>query len=309
MAGLAVRLFGPLEVRSDDGRDERPAALKAQELLCYLLLHCDQPVPRRMLSCLLWADYDPARSRKNLRQALWQLHSTIGPVETTAGDLLEITAETVTLRATASLWIDVTAFQTAFRGVRVTPSERLSTGDAALMDDAIRLYRGDLLEGMTFEWCIVEREWLQSTYLAMLDKLMVYCEVNGEYERGIDYGESILRCDRAREYTHRRLMYLHHLRGNRTGALRQYARCLTALEEELGVLPARSTTRLCELIRTDGEVDPLIDSPSAILSGRPATAVRARDRLRRVQQALTDLQREISADLLAFESESPNHLQ
>ena len=38
------------------------------------------------------------------------------------------------------------------------------------------------------------------------------------------YGARILHCDRARERTHRRLMRLHFLAGDRTAALRQYPR-------------------------------------------------------------------------------------
>jgi hypothetical protein len=88
-------------------------------------------------------------------------------------------------------------------------------------------------------------------YLTMLDKLMGYSEAHHEYEAGILYGARVLLFDRAREHTHRQLMRLQYLAGNRTGALRQYERCLIALEQELGVKPARSTTILYDQIRAD----------------------------------------------------------
>lgn len=40
-------------------------------------------------------------------------------------------------------------------------------------------------------------------YLAMLDKLIVYCEAHHKYEAGLACGNRILRYDRARERTHR----------------------------------------------------------------------------------------------------------
>jgi hypothetical protein len=66
-------------------------------------------------------------------------------------------------------------------------------------------------------------------YLVMLDKLMWYCELQKEYETGILCGMRIMCYDRARERTHRRLMRLHCLNSDRTGALRQFEQCAAAL--------------------------------------------------------------------------------
>lgn len=193
------------------------------------------------------------------------------------------------------------------KDVRGIAAHQFSASDAAVVDRAIGLYRGGLLEGLGFDWCIVEREWLQSEYLMLLDKLMVYCEANREYELGVEYGERILRCDRAREYTHRRLMYLHYLRGSRTDALRQFARCVLALDEELAVPPAGSTVQLGEQIRADCEVDPFIGSSvSAPAATAHAAGAALGDRLRRLQRALTDLQRQVQAELLVLEPKPPS---
>lgn len=294
MPALTVRLLGALDVRSDDGHAERPSAVKSQELFCYLLLHPGRFLRRDVLSGLLWPDLDPHRCRKNLRQALWQLHSAIGR---TAYDMLEISADTIAVRPAADIRLDVTEFRNAFEGIG---ADELSAASAAEVDRAVRLYQGDLLEDFGFDWCLVEREWLRSTYLMLLDRLMLHCEAVREYDRGVDYGQLILRHDRAREYTHRRLMYLHYLRGDRTGALRQYARCVLALEQELAVTPAASTVRLCEQIRGDNEVDPLSGSLSPRSS---APAWRAlNDDLRGMLRSLTELQRQVRAEILARQS-------
>jgi len=100
-------------------------------------------------------------------------------------------------------------------------------------------------------------------YLSMLDKLLAYSEEHSEYDSGRGYGDTILRYDRAREQTHRQLMHLKYMAGDRTGALRQYERCAAALQEELSVKPERRTKTLYEQIRADklndadvaGEID------------------------------------------------------
>src|SRR6185436_8118355 len=114
---------------------------------------------------------------------------------------------------------------------------------------AVEFYRGDLLEGCYQDWCLYERELLQNKYLPILDKLLGYCLVHQEFDAGQRYGGLILRYDRARERTHQLLMRLHFLAGDRTGALRQYERCVVALREELGVQPDRRTVALYEEIR------------------------------------------------------------
>jgi two-component SAPR family response regulator len=93
----------------------------------------------------------------------------------------------------------------------------------------VALYHGDLLEDWFQDWCLYERERLQNIYLAALDKLMDYCEASRDYDAGLAYGTRILRHDLARERTHRRLMRLYYLAGDRTSALRQYDRCVQIL--------------------------------------------------------------------------------
>ena len=73
----------------------------------------------------------------------------------------------------------------------------------------------------------------------------------GDYDAGIEFGARVLRGDPARERTHRRLMRIYYLQGNRTLALRQYQQCVESLRNELDVKPSRATLRLYEHIRED----------------------------------------------------------
>src|SRR5205823_7801753 len=110
----------------------------------------------------------------------------------------------------------------AFTCTEGVSSRDLDDRQVQLLLGAVQLYQGDLLEGCYLEWCLAERERLQRMYLAMLDKLMGHCEAHREYETGLDYGLRILRCEPASERTHRRMMRLQYLAGDRTAALRQY---------------------------------------------------------------------------------------
>ena len=167
---------------------------------------------------------------------------------------------------------------------------------------AVQLYRGDLLEGSYQDWCLYERERLQNIYLAMLDKLSGYCEASGEYEQGQDYSTRILRHDPARECTHRRLMRLQYLAGDRSAALRQYVRCVTVLEDELGVKPDRQTVALYDEIRSGS----FVTAPP-----RPAAGPESKDaeavlpdivaRLKQLHAALTEIQQQVKKEIRTVE--------
>jgi DNA-binding SARP family transcriptional activator len=143
------------------------------------------------------------------------------------------------------------------RAVHGTPGEALLAPDVARLREAARVYRGDLLEGWHQDWCLLARERLQTTYLGVLNKLMASAEAHDDFESGLLYGHAVLGHDRAHERTHRRLMRLQYLAGDRTAALRQYQQCVDALHEELAVKPSRHTVLLYEQIKNDdlGNVD------------------------------------------------------
>ncbi len=292
MEALRISLFGRLDVQHDGRPLSGLEARKVQELFCYLLIFRNSPHPREMLATLLWENNSTGRSRKYLRQALWQLQSAVEP------DLLELDPEWIQFNPAGNCWLDVALFEDAYAQTHGIPGHDLAPEDANVLHEAVQLYRGELLEGWHSEWCLFERERFQTMYLAMLDKLLCYCETNNLYETGLVYGTCILRCDRARERTRRRLMRLHYQAGNRTAALREFQACVAALHEELGVGPSKSTIALYEQIRADEWT-----APTA------RTAVTQTDdlghillHLRQMQNALADMQRQIQKDIRAVEA-------
>jgi DNA-binding SARP family transcriptional activator len=252
MTALQISLFGRFDVRCGEEPLPGLGAAKVQELFCFLLLFRERPHPREKLAHLLWGDCTTAQSKTYLRKTLWQLQAALEAQPFLDRDpILLVVPGWVELNREARFWLDVALFEQAFARVQGVAGGTLDVGRARSLQQAVDLYGGDLLEGWYQEWCLYERERLQHLYLAMLDKLMAYCEVHGDYEAGLAHGSEILRYDCARERTHRRLMRLHYLNLDRTAALRQYERCVAALEGELGVGPAERTAELCQHIRCD----------------------------------------------------------
>lgn len=276
MAGLSVRLFRNIEIERDGQTLADINARKVQELFCYLLLYKERAHHREVLASLLWANSSTAQSKRYLRQALWRLQAHLGcQVESIRGRVFLVDPEWVRVNPTADLWLDVAQFEETFAHVEGVRGQTLDAVQAQALRNALDLYRGDLLEGWFQDWCLYERERLQNVYLAILDKLMNYCEAQGEYEAGLTYGGRILSHDGARERTHRRLMRLYHLSGDRTDALRQYDCCVKALRRELGVRPSARTIALCQQIREERSPSSVQSSASTIVPTTSDTSQRS----------------------------------
>jgi DNA-binding SARP family transcriptional activator len=187
--------------------------------------------------------------------------------------------------------------------VKGIAGEQMAADCAERMRKAIALYEGNLLEGWYQDWCLYHRERLENAYLAMLDKLMAYCELHEEFEAGISYGERLLLQDRARERTYCRLMRLRYFGGDRAGALREFQRCEVALKEELGVAPARQTIELRERICSDGLNKQEVPFPrTAPRKANPAMENEEQGSslfkgLRRLRSVLMKIQRRVELDL------------
>lgn len=304
---LTIHLLGKFSARLDEQELKGLGAYRAQELFCYLLMHRGRPHQRETLAEALWGEGAAEKSKKHLRQALWHLQTALVEPQGqgASAEMLTVGRDWVQLNACEGIWLDVSEFERAFSEVEATPGKLLGEAQAEALRAAVALYSGDLLEGCYQDWCLFERERLQNAYLLMLDKLVAYSLARGEFERGQTYGALLLRHDRARERAHRQMMRMQYLSGDRTAALRQFERCTSALEEELGVEPDRRTLALYRQIRADN-----LDSTQQALTPEDAPADASEDpnpgellgRLRRLQHFLDDVQKRIRKEIGAIEA-------
>lgn len=289
---LRIQLFGKPYVYADDQKILSLPA-KVQELFFFLLLNRRYPHDRDRLAEQLWGDADPIRSRKYLRQTLWQLQTAI--TEVTPIPVVVLDKNWVHINLNLNILLDVQEIEQAFRVVCDVPGQELSSEQVQMTQRAVDLYQGDLLTGWYQDWCIIERERFQSMCLVLLEKVMDACIALRQYENGVTYGMRVLQYDRARERTHRRLMRLYYLAGNRSAALRQFDLCAAALAEELDVSPSQRTLALRDQIRADQLVT--TNHPASYLASAPETTPLPTSQvvteLRVLQTHLANLQQEV----------------
>lgn len=309
MSQLVVSLFGRFKVELDGRPIELGDSQKAHELLCFLLINRRRSHPRETLASLLWDHCTTAQSKAYLRKALWQLQQSLGELGEDAASMLLAESEWIQINPEFTLKLDVDVFEDVHRLTKGRNGWELDAETIEHVHGAIGLYSGDLLENWYVDWCLYERERLQQIYLVLLDKSMDYFELHRQYELGIDYGQRILQIDRARENTHQRLMRLCYLNGDRTGALRQYQRCVAALHEELDAEPAARTTHLHDQIRRDiGTILPAQRESGPVQLDDDATNLTHRiTRLRELHNVLAAVEVQIGEQLDAVELGLGNH--
>lgn len=226
---LTFYLFGRPEFRCDDKPLPHPATQKTQSLLAYLILHRQRPHSREELAALFWGDQDEAHARHSLATALWRIRRLLGD------DCLLADASAVQFNPTLSFWLDVADFEALLDNSRHAPDELHA---AAALQQAVALYRGDLLQGYYDDWCIEERYRLESRYLDALRRLIVWHTTQGDAAEVLAYAQAYLARDPLAEDIHLALMRAFVALGDQTSARRQWQRCCETRHRELRLPPS-----------------------------------------------------------------------
>jgi DNA-binding SARP family transcriptional activator len=243
-----IKLLGPGQA-SYDGK--ALAGFPGQQhclLFYYLLLNRQVPHTREQAAAVFWGDSTSSLARKNLRNTLWRLSQAFQAVGASLDDLITVQEDYVAFTDTNSYRLDIDEFEAAARCSLDHSNQELSPEQVSLLESAVELYKGDLLEGVYEDWCLYERERLRLAFLNILIRLMDHHSRNGSYEHGLEYGQRILALDPTRERVHRQVMMIHWRAGNRESALMQYRSCCEVLQTELGLKPGQETQHLYETI-------------------------------------------------------------
>lgn len=168
--------------------------------------------------------------------------------------------EWIELKSGNAMTLDVAQFERAHQIFRRKRPAEMDDHDFEIVESAIRLYNGFLLANWTQEWCTTARDRFHRHYIAMLDRASQFYERKGRYVEVLALSELLFESDPAHERMHRRVMRVYHQIGDRSNAVRQYARCVEALSNELGMPPGQKTMALLARIREGGQTrEPILN--------------------------------------------------
>jgi DNA-binding SARP family transcriptional activator len=173
--------------------------------------------------------------------------------------------------------LDVDQFEQAI----ATADQSGSESEVMLrLEQAVRLYRGDLLPGFYDDWAGDHRERLKMAFRTAIERLTRSLANSGQHREAAAYAERLIRLDPLDEHAYREAMRLHSLDGNRARALHVWHSCVNALSRELGIQPAHETQIEYERLVAQGVTKSIAFSswPSTIQpQAKPAYPLVGRD--------------------------------
>lgn len=247
---LRLDLLGDLRLTA--GSDAGSVALQpgmGRLLACLCLAESSLLVPESLVE-RLWQGSGLQEGRACLHTALWRLRQVLrrrgvewrGAVVRGGSSMIErppITVDAILFRRAAETGL------VAGRGLAGTAAARA-------LEEAAKLYTGDLMPGVYDDWALAERERLRELFLDVQLALLDRHAARGDHRRAIAYGWAVLRLEPLREDVHRRVIELHLAADEPGAAVAQFERCAALLARELQVRPSILTTRLVAGLRETG---------------------------------------------------------
>lgn len=219
--GLDVELLGGFRASLGGAGVPHEAwpSLRATHLVQLLALAPRHRLRREQVIDALWPHLDPDAGAANLRKAAHHVRQALG-----RHDAVVLRAGEVLLFPSTDVEVDAAVFERQARAA-------LASGDAGECAAAASRYAGELLPAARYEaWATVARERLHALQCALL--------------RAGGLWEALVALEPTDEPAHRTLMQRELERGNRTAAIRWYARLRAALHEQLAVMPDEASRAL-----------------------------------------------------------------
>jgi serine/threonine-protein kinase len=240
---IEFRVLGGLTLR-DDGREVTRILVQPRRLA--LLAFLAAAFPRRFhrrdtLLALFWPELDEHHARTALRQALHVLRGSLG-------------ARAVLARGHEEVALDP-------RVVWCDADEFCAATEAGRPEEALELYRGELLEGFHIarapefeQWLETRRAELRARAREAAVTLLDRCELAGNATAATIWARRATRLAPLDRNVLRRLIALLDASGDRTGAVEAYVAYAGRLARELELAPPLDLDALIAGVRTRAAV-------------------------------------------------------
>jgi DNA-binding SARP family transcriptional activator len=239
---MAIRfaLLGALCVRQDDGSQVTLRAPMERALLATLLLRPREVVTNAYLLDLLWQGFPPANAQASLHNHIRRLRRALGSqasrIQTRQpGYLFDVQDDEV----------DIRIFEDLVRCGRARARAREWAEAAAMMDDALALWRGEPLADITAN-TLTEQE-VPRLHEMRVDALQWRFEAElavGGHEEIVPDLQRLILAHPLRERLHGQLMLAYYRSGRQAEALAAFREARRTFVTDLGIEPSAELRRL-----------------------------------------------------------------
>lgn len=259
---LRMEALGRLRIRVGEReiREEDWKTTKSKWIFLVLLLHGGREVPDERIMDLFWEAQDADRARQNLYSTLTYVRRALSSGEALPEDPVIHRRGHCRFNMQVPHQVDFLAFDQVLR-------RGLSLWDAGshaeavpLLQEALELYQGDLLENYDETWVLPHRRSMRERAVLALEHLLAHYRSDGDVVAATATAERMLFVEHCHQGAYQCLMRAAAESGQPERVARLYRACVRALRDELHISPSPQTTAIYHGV---------LDMPGAMVEAFP----------------------------------------
>lgn len=247
LADLTVNLFGPVEIFRDSRRPFAADAWttrRAHDILCFIASRRHRRAPKDSIIETFWGDTDPDVVLKNFHPTVSHIRKALNSNQPLKLNFLLYRDGSYVLNPELTYSVDIEDFDQLLAEGETARRAKQTDLCVARFEAAIKLYRGEFMQGCYDDWAEEQRSYYLEQYLHMLETLVAEAQHAQEWSRSLHLAQQILRVDPFREDIHCLVMRAHAAQGNLVAVREHYEKLRTVLRNELSIEPSAETQKL-----------------------------------------------------------------
>ncbi|MGM0502350.1 MAG: BTAD domain-containing putative transcriptional regulator [Bacillota bacterium] len=236
---LKIKAFGNMELFR--GRQEIEeyewTRKKSKELFKLFLVHYGEFVSKEKICHFLWPDKKLEKASSSFYVVLNNLNKVLEPDRKSRSEPYFIMKKDnyYGLKKDFAYYYDVALFEEFIRQGKNTNQDRIKM---KFYQEAFEIYKNDfLIENLSNNWIINERERLEKKYIDISEKLMKYYYNTEKHEETIEIADQILNKNQYIEPAYLYKIMSYDRLGKKALAITTYESCKRILAEELDITP------------------------------------------------------------------------
>jgi ATP/maltotriose-dependent transcriptional regulator MalT/DNA-binding SARP family transcriptional activator len=244
---LRVNMLGPVEILRDPTRplasDAWPTR-RARDIFCFIVSRRHHRASKDAIIDTFWGETDFEAVEKNFHPTVSHIRKALNSNQSLKQNFLLYRDGDYQLNQEFTYRIDVEEFDALLSEGESARRARKFDECIAAYESALKLYRGEFMQGSYEPWVEEQRSYYREQYLRLLEALAGVAQTAADWPRVMQLAQQIIHEDQFREDIHCLLMRAHAAAGNRGAVKDHYENLKRMLKRELGVEPSAETRKL-----------------------------------------------------------------
>ncbi len=233
---LSVHTLGEESIERDGTLVTDWRSAVAREIFFYLLFEGAQR--RDTIGNEFWPDFLPRKVRNNFHATMHRARQALGP------NVIIFEDDIYRINPDVQIHCDALDLERVVAEARPLPPHDARA--AHLWERAVRLYKGEFLPSLDYEWVQPRRTALHEMYIEALVESGHCARARDDTRGAIDILKKALEVEPYREDIHRTVMRYYADMGEKNQVVNHFNQLQARLQAEIGVAPAEETVRLAE---------------------------------------------------------------